>query len=159
MTEVSILNKLHKWQLVSDELDENSFKQYTCLNCKMKAKKKDGCKYFTLDDCYSRHQIDGCNVREDKYLGQLIQITEIKQQAVFIFENCKPKSIHKIVTPLIPDYKNGDRGVWIDGVGAKVKLAWDEFHFVDSNIIILEKQQQAFKRTKLVTKNFKRTKK
>lgn len=158
MKEVSILNRLHNWIYSMENSDKFGYMHLHCTNCGIKGKKKEGVKYITVEENYPNSLIDGCNVTKDEYVGRRIKITNCRQTG-FVFQNCIQGSIHAICTPLIPDYKNGDRGVWIMGSGSKVKLEWNEFEFVaqENSIITTKNKPIQYGNTTEISKKFKRT--
>lgn len=147
------LNSIHTFEKThafskNDRLE--TYDEYECTKCHLKGRKINRDPWILVSDSFSEQQITHCNLDplKDIFLGKQIQI--IKCTGVGkIFKNLTPESIHTIVKP-IDDYINGDRGVWVQGMGEKVKVLFSEYKEYEIT--------SRFTRTKISTSQFKRTK-
>ena len=103
---------------------------YRCSECGIEGKRYGLSGQLELLTSVSDKKIKECTglskQMKDEFVGKWVKITEctaVNPQ----FKALLPGSIHKIVTP--PEgFINGDRGVWVMGVGQPVKVLFNEFN-------------------------------
>ena len=94
-----------------------------CTKCGLKAKRVGITEIVEIDGRISDAKINSCGKRE--YIDVKIRITQCNANGQ-AFSNITPGSIHEVITP--PDgYKNGDKGVWVQGNGEPVKVLFNEY--------------------------------
>ena len=101
---------------------------YVCSKCGMKGKRRNFGNALDLSNKYSDEKIKFCmegHPTTDEYVGTLIKVRFCDANGP-AFATMKPGSLHAVITPP-DDYINGDRGVWVMGVGEPVKLLNAEF--------------------------------
>lgn len=96
---------------------------YKCTKCGLKGKRKGLTEILEIDGRISDKKINSCG--EHEYVGKNIKITFCTANGS-AFSNITPESIHTIINPPI-GYKNGDKGVWVQGNGEPVKVLFNEY--------------------------------
>lgn len=97
-----------------------------CEQCGIQGKRFGIDEYVKVLDSTSDKKILNCTGKiKDQYLGKTIRVDNC-QASGKQFSNLTQGSYHEIVTPP-SGYHNGDRGIWVQGVGEPVKLLFNEF--------------------------------
>ena len=102
-----------------------------CKDCGLEGKRFGFSPNIQVPESTSDKKIENCihspslkKSAPDKYIGKKIKVIQCNTQGS-PFKNLTPGSIHPIITP--PEgYLNGDRGVWVQGIGEPVKILWVE---------------------------------
>ena len=124
----------HKINLVTKfDSKRRSYDEYKCEKCGIEGKRFGLSEYITITKNYSDELINNCiylpkEKKTDEFLGKLIRITPCNVNNPQ-FKNLTPGSIHRIVMPP-ENYINGDKGVWVMGIGEPVKVLNQEFNFI-----------------------------
>ena len=115
-----------KTNLVTISKEGRMFDEYKCSICNMIGRRYGFDEHATVADKYPDKLVYNClGPKTDIWIGERIKVIQCTAGSGS-FANMIPKSIHKIVAP--PEgYNNGDRGVWVQGIGEPVKLLSNEF--------------------------------
>ena len=131
MKKIDTQKRLHSWgkvNLVTQKDKFGFYDEYICENCGIKGRSYDTMLSIMVNDKIPDEVLHGCKKQPDTYLGKKIKITECTASGK-VFSNFTPESVHTVVEP--PEgYFNGDRGVFVMGIGEPVKLLFWEFNFI-----------------------------
>lgn len=146
MKTVSLSNLYHnfsKVNLVTIIKGRKNYDILKCSKCGVEGKRFGFSEELTISNKYPNSQIQFCTKDpqeiKNKFVDKFIKITNCIATGNQ-FQNLKPSSIHKIVIPP-EDHMNGDRGVWVQGIGEPVKILFNEYN------------DFSWKRTKFKNKN------
>lgn len=118
----------HSWDKINPVTKFNKqggYDQLICKNCRIKGKRYGFSERIVLDKQYSDNTVYNCDGTKKLNLPYLIKIIKCAANNPE-FENIKPGSIHRLVTP--PEgYSHDYKGVWIMGVSEPVKVLNNEF--------------------------------
>ena len=133
MKTVSLLSLYHDFSKVNMTTIIHRGRSYDilkCLKCGMEGKRFGISENLTILNKYSSTQIQYCiedpKQMKDKFVNKWVKIT-LCIAGGGAFRNLTPNSIHKIITPP-EDHMNGDRGVWVQGIGELVKILFNEYN-------------------------------
>lgn len=127
---LSIYHNFSKVNLITIIKGGRSYDILKCSKCSMEGKRYGVSENLTISGKYPNSQIQYCiedpKQMKDEFTGKLVKITECIASGLQ-FEELTPGSIHRIVTPPNGEV-NGDRGVWVMGVGEPVKILFNEYN-------------------------------
>lgn len=107
-----------------------------CDRCGLQGKRYGLDDNILVLDEYSESQIRGCKNVEDTFVGRDVVVVRCDAMGAQ-FANLAVGSRHEVVSP--PDNQiNGDRGIWVMGVGEPVKLLFGEFDFAKEPVPVEE---------------------
>lgn len=132
IVELKAPHDFHKENLVTMKGGYDIMK---CRLCGIKGKRRGVNPHITVPNNTSENLIkfcDGSILKNDGFVGNFIQVTKCTISNP-VFDNLTPNSIHQIVQPP-KDYFNGDRGVWVQGIGEPVKLLFDEYNDYEGKV-------------------------
>lgn len=116
-------HKFTKSNLVTKIGPKGAYDEYTCELCGMKGRSyKFG--RISLSSSYGKN-IHKCKALVSKSKIRIIRVNAHGYQ----FSNLTPGSIHNIVDP--PSGYDRSRGEWVQGVGDKVLVLYNEFNYID----------------------------
>jgi hypothetical protein len=128
------LPSMHNFVLQSEKPKRSpngNFNTYRCSNCGIEGKQyTDEKAVIIVSKNYPAKMISNCPIEPKEFVGLKIKITEVWSLGSQ-WNNIKKDTIHMIV-PSPQGKINGDRGVWVKGVGEPVKIFFDEFEFVET---------------------------
>lgn len=129
MKQVNLRSTVHnfdKQNLVTQKTGGRMHDVLRCKRCGIQGKRYGLDEYIMVPTNTSDKKIMHCDGKsEDNFLGKTIRIDNCHANGKQ-FSNLTKGSYHQIVKPPT-GYVNGDRGVWVQGVGEPVKLLFDEF--------------------------------
>lgn len=104
------------------------YDEYVCENCGIKGKSFD-LNTIVFNNNVDINKIYACPNPKPFKIPKVIKIKYCRAVGSQ-FENLTPDSIHSVVTP--PEgYTNDNKGVWVMGVGEKVKVLRDEYNIIE----------------------------
>lgn len=132
MKQVSLRSSVHnfdKQNLVTQKTGGRMYDTLRCKKCGITGKRYGLDEYIKVPTNTSDKKIIHCDGKIiDAHLGKWVEVI-VCGAAGPQWGNLKSGSVHQVVVP--PDgYYNGDRGVWVQGVGEPVKMLFDEFKVV-----------------------------
>jgi len=127
MIQSNIKTSQHVWvkqNLVTVNRRGRMFDEMTCDNCGMKGRRY-GFISVEVSGSYKIENINLCPKAKPLVIPEKVKVTICTAQGDK-FSNLIPNSIHEVVTP--PEgFKNDHTGVWVMGVGDRVKLLPNEY--------------------------------
>lgn len=127
MYSCNIKTSQHDWvkiNLITKSGYKGHYDIVECSNCKMKGKRINF-ENIEVAETYKKENIFLCPKRKPIAIPKKVKVTFCNALGN-IFGNLTPNSIHEVIEPPFA-YKNDHTGVWVMGVGEKVKLLTSEF--------------------------------
>ena len=136
------LNSVHDFRKVNLVTQKESggrmFDMLKCSKCGIKGKRYGVDEVIMVSNSYSDKKIKECDgslkkeleCGPDEYVGRKIKVGHVTVMNS-AFDNLKPGTEHQVIVPP-PDKLNGERGIWLQGIGEPVMLLFGEFVFVDT---------------------------
>lgn len=127
MYQSNIKTSGHVWEkqnLVTISSKGKLYDKMVCKNCNMRGKRY-GFEVVEVLEIYKFENVHRCPKAKPVEIPKKVKVT-ICTAVGAQFKNLLPDSIHEVVTPPI-GYKNDDTGVWVMGVGERVRLLPNEF--------------------------------
>jgi hypothetical protein len=133
MRNINLKNTDHKFEktnLITITKGGKIYDEMKCSGCGLTGKRYGITDYVSIDGRISEYNSLNCKGKtnnSDEYLGKIVVVIVCTATGP-VFNNLKPRSEHKIISP--PDgYKNNGSGVWVMGIGQPVKLLSNEFYY------------------------------